>query len=155
MKQYLIDTFRFNEQANLRLLNKIRILSEPEHCIKLFSHMINSQDKWMARVLGNEEQVKMDWWTPVYAFEKLDGRLVKSVDSWVSYLEGLSETEINQLVQFTGYDGAKWEARIVDIALQLNYHSIHHRAQIQSIIRSQGQEPDFLDYISTKYKRLG
>jgi len=42
-----------------------------------------------------------------------------------------------------------------DIALQLNYHSIHHRAQIQTIIRQQGMEPDFVDYIGTKYKRLG
>ncbi|MBK8583954.1 MAG: DinB family protein [Bacteroidetes bacterium] len=155
MKQYLIDTFRFNEQANLRLLNKIKVLPDGEQCIKLFSHLINSQDKWMSRVLINPEQTKMDWWNPIYAIDKLDGRLVKSVDSWVSFLEGLSDEEINQTVQFIGYDGAKWEAKIVDIALQLNYHSIHHRAQIQTIIRAQGFEPDFLDYIGTKYKRLG
>ena len=109
----------------------------------------------MSRVLINPEQTKMDWWNPIYAIDKLDGRLVKSVDSWVSFLEGLSDEEINQTVQFIGYDGAKWEAKIVDIALQLNYHSIHHRAQIQTIIRAQGFEPDFLDYIGTKYKRLG
>lgn len=155
MKKYLIDTFRFNEQANLRLLNKIKNLSDTEQCIKLFSHLINSQDKWMSRVLNNPEQIKMDWWNPIYAIDKLDGRLVKSVDSWVSLLEGLSDEEINQTVQFIGNDGAKWEAKIVDIALQMNYHSIHHRAQMQSIIRAQGFEPDFLDYIGTKYKRLG
>ena len=109
----------------------------------------------MVRVLNNPEQTKMDWWKPVYALDKLDGRWIKSVDTWVSYLEGLSDEEINQTVQFIGYDGAKWEAKIVDIALQLNYHSIHHRAQIQTIIRAQGFEPDFLDYIGTKYKRLG
>jgi len=45
-------------------------------------------------------------------------------------------------------------AAIKDIALQLNYHSIHHRAQIQTIIRSQGLEPEFVDYIATKYRRL-
>lgn len=109
----------------------------------------------MARVLGNPEQTKMDWWNPIYSIDKLDGRLVHSVDAWVSYLETLSEEQMNEYVRFTGFDGAQWEAKIVDIALQLNYHSIHHRAQMQTIIRSQGVEPEFLDYIGTKYRRFG
>ena len=46
------------------------------------------------------------------------------------------------------------EARLIDIALQLNYHSIHHRAQMQMLIRQQGIEPDFIDYIGTKYKKV-
>lgn len=155
MKQYLIDTFRYNEQANLRLLSKIKVLNDGEQCIRFFSHLINSQDKWMARVLGNQEQTKMDWWNPIYSIDKLDGRLVHSVDAWVSYLENLSEEQLNEYVRFTGFDGAQWEAKIVDIALQLNYHSIHHRAQMQTIIRSQGVEPEFLDYIGTKFRRIG
>jgi len=42
-------------------------------------------------------------------------------------------------VEFIGYDGAKWKAELVDIALQLIYHSIHHRAQMQMLIRQQGR----------------
>jgi len=57
-------------------------------------------------------------------------------------------------VEFTGYDGGRWAARLIDIALQLNYHSIHHRAQMQVLIRQQGLEPDFIDYIGTKYRKL-
>ena len=51
--------------------------------------------------------------------------------------------------------GATWTARLADIARQLNFHSIHHRAQIQMLIRAQGIEPDFVDYIGTRYRRLG
>jgi uncharacterized damage-inducible protein DinB len=54
-----------------------------------------------------------------------------------------------------GYDGALWAAAPQDIALQLNYHSIHHRAQIQTILRREGIAPDFVDYIRTKYRRIG
>jgi len=50
--------------------------------------------------------------------------------------------------------GTMFAATIKDIALQLNYHSIHHRAQMQTIIRSQGLEPEFVDYIGTKYRRV-
>lgn len=48
--------------------------------------------------------------------------------------------------RFVGFDGGEWTAQLKDIALQLNYHSIHHRAQ--------GLEPDFVDYIGTVYRKL-
>ncbi len=57
-------------------------------------------------------------------------------------------------VVFVGYDGARFQATLKDIALQLNYHSIHHRAQIQAIIRTQGVDAPFVDYIGTVYKKL-
>jgi uncharacterized damage-inducible protein DinB len=39
-------------------------------------------------------------------------------------------------------------------SMQLNYHSIHHRAQIQLLIRQQGLQPDFVDYIGTAYRKI-
>ena len=33
-------------------------------------------------------------------------------------------------------------------------NSIHHRAQMQTIIRKQGVKPDFVDYISTRVEQL-
>ena len=65
-----------------------------------------------------------------------------------------TDEEISQEVSFIGFDGGVYAATPKDIALQLNYHSIHHRAQIQTIIRHQGIEPDFIDYIGTKYRKL-
>ncbi len=40
---------------------------------------------------------------------------------------------------------ARLNDEIEGIALQLNYHSIHHRAKIQTMIRDQSLEPDFVD----------
>jgi len=79
----------------------------------------------------------------------------KSLQLWLQYINGLTEEELKREVEFTGFDGARWAATPWDIALQLNYHSIHHRAQIQTIIRQQGLEPDFVDYIGTRYRRIG
>jgi uncharacterized damage-inducible protein DinB len=53
-----------------------------------------------------------------------------------------------------GFDGAVYTGALKDIALQLNYHSIHHRAQIQAMIRKQGFEPEFVDYIGTVYRKI-
>ena len=154
MKEYLIEAFLFNDGMNKNMLKKINELTDQEGCVKYFSHLINSQYKWMARITDGERAKEMSWWDPVYTFEKLEERLNESLQAWINFLQQKSDEEIFEEVEFTGYDGGKWRARLVDIALQLNYHSIHHRAQMQMLIRQQGFEPDFIDYIGTKYKKV-
>ena len=154
MKQYLIDTFKYNSYANKRVLEKIQQLPEKEDAIGLFSHLINCQYKWFARIENDPKAVSMSWWEPVYDLEYLSEQWDKSLDLWVKYLEGQTEASLASELTFTGFDGGKWAAKPQDIALQLNYHSIHHRAQLQTIIRQQGLEPDFVDYIGTVYQKL-
>ena len=154
MKEYLIETFLFNDRANKNMLKKINELPDKQGCIKFFSHLINSQNKWMARILRDFSSPQMSWWDPVYPFEQLEEKWNESLNAWIDFLQSKIEEEIFEEVEFTGYDGGKWKARLVDIALQLNYHSIHHRAQMQMLIREQGIEPDFIDYIGTKYQKI-
>jgi len=153
MKQYLLDTFRFNNFANRQMLEKIKTLPDKEQSIKYFSHLINSQNKWLARIVRDIKSHQMSWWEPVYAFEDLEIMWAKSINTWLAYIESRTEEQIHEIVLFIGWDGGEWEAPLKDIALQLNYHSIHHRAQIQTLIRAQRIEPDIIDYIGTKYKK--
>ncbi len=154
MKNYLMDTFKYNDDANKKLLNKIKLLGNKGESVKFFSHLINSQDKWMARIMHDPAAKKMSWWEPLYDFEKLEDEWTKSLNTWIDYISSKTEEELSEAVKFVGFDDTVWEATQQDIALQLNYHSIHHRAQIQTLIRQQGIEPDYLDYIGTKYKKL-
>jgi uncharacterized damage-inducible protein DinB len=154
MREYLIDTFFFNDGANKNMLKKINELPGKESCIKFFSHLINSQNKWMARILQDSDAIEMSWWDPVYSLEELEKKWDESLKTWINFLQNKTEEEIFEEVEFTGYDGGRWKTRLVDIALQLNYHSIHHRAQMQMKIREQGIEPDFIDYIGTKYQKI-
>lgn len=154
MREYLLSTFRYNDATNRKLIDKIRSLPDKERSIRYFSHLINSQYKWMARINQDPKAPGMSWWDPVYELEHLEIEWERSLSLCVNFIEGLTEEQLFEEVIFTGFDGAKWAATPVDIALQLNYHSIHHRAQIQTLIREQGIEPDFVDYIGTKYRRI-
>ena len=155
MKQYLIETFLFNEQANKKLLEKIKILPDKKEAVRFFSHLINSQNKWLKRIEVYPDDPKMDWWEPVYELDQLEELWEESLNAWITFLESKKEKELYEEVKFVGFDGAHWSCVLKDIPLQLIYHSIHHRAQVQTMIRLQGLDPDFLDYIGTKYKRLG
>lgn len=153
-RTYIIDTFNFNDQTNMRVLDKIELLEDKTECIKHFSHLVNCQYKWMARILHDPKAPQMSWWEPVYELAQLAIEWKKSLQPWFDYMCNKSDEDICKEVTFIGFDGATWAASPKDIALQLNYHSIHHRAQIQLFIRSQGIEPDFIDYIGTRYRKL-
>jgi uncharacterized damage-inducible protein DinB len=152
--EYLLDTFRFNDKSNKQVLEKIQLLPDPSEPVKFFSHLINCQYKWMARIVGDPNVSEMDWWNPLYKLEELHEKWEDSLNIWLQYIRLKTEAELNTEVIFIGYDGSNFAATPKDIALQLNYHSIHHRAQIQTIIRQQGLEPDFVDYIGQKYRRV-
>lgn len=154
LNTYLLDTFNFNDATNKKLLLRIGQLEDKTEAIKLFSHLINSQYKWMARIKQDPNSSKMSWWDPVYEFDELETEWSNSLKPWLDYIVSKSESELSQEVTFVGFDGGRWAASPKDIALQLNYHSIHHRAQIQTIVRKQNIEPDFVDYIGTKYRKL-
>lgn len=154
MKQHLIDTFKFNDGINKKLLEKIAELPDKTESIKLFSHLINCQYKWMARIKNTPNYQDLSWWEPLYPLEELESEWSKSLQPWLDYIQSKTDEELATEVQFYGLDGNLYAAKPQDIALQLNYHSIHHRAQIQSFIRKQGVEADFVDYIGTKYRQL-
>jgi uncharacterized damage-inducible protein DinB len=155
MKQYLIDTFKYNDYANKRVLEKVKNeLPDKTECIRFFSHLANSQFKWLARIQKDPKAPSMEWWNPVYKLDALESKWTESVTLWIHLLENKSEEQMFEEMHFTGMDGGEWTAVLKDIALQLNYHSIHHRAQMQTIIRKQGLLPEFVDYIGTVSKKL-
>src|SRR6185436_14519968 len=129
MKQYLIETFQFNNHANKMVLNKIKLLPDKKEAVRYFSHLINSQNKWLKRIEVYPVAPDMDWWEPSYSLEEIEDKWDQSLRSWINYLESKTEDEMNEQRKFVGYDGGHWSASLKDIALQLNYHSIHHRAQ--------------------------
>lgn len=154
MRDYLIETFQYNDYANKLVLRKIKEIPDKTECIKFFSHLINCQYKWLDRISIYPEISKLDWWQPVYQFEQLETEWTRSLNNWIAFLKTKSEADLDAQITWIGIGNEPYTAQLKDIPLQLNYHSIHHRAQMQSIIRKQGLEPDFVDYIGTKYKKV-
>ena len=153
-KDHLVELFEFNDKTNKQLFRKIGSLTDQTECIRLTSHLINCQYKWMMRIVDSEHAVEMSWWEPLYTIDQFETEWNKSIQPWFDFIRSQTDEELSTERIFIGMDGDNWAATPRDIALQLNFHSIHHRAQIQAIIRSQGVEPDFVDFIGTKARKL-
>lgn len=154
IKDHLEELFSYNDHTNKKLLARIALLPDKKECVKLFSHLVNCQYKWMARLMRDPGAPQMSWWDPLYPLEELEPEWTKSLAAWLNYLQSKTEEELDTEITFIGFDNGIWAAKPKDIALQLNFHSIHHRAQIQTLIRQQGIEPDFVDYIGTRYRKV-
>jgi len=136
------------------VLEQVRMLPDQQESLRYLSHLVNSQDKWMVRLINNPASATMSWWDPLYSLDELKQEWKRSVNAWIDFLNSKTEEQLYESPVYTGADGGMWTSKLKDIALQLNYHSIHHRAQIQSLIRKQGFEPKFVDYIGTVARKI-
>lgn len=154
MKQHLLEMFAFNHTANEKMIEDIKDMGEKTKAIRLMSHLINSQNKWLARIQVYPDDPHLDWWEPQYEYDRLANELAKSNKAWIDFLEKKNEDQLEEEMRFIGYDEGHWAAQLKDIALQLIFHSFHHRAQMQTLIRAEGKEPRFIDYIGDKYRKI-
>lgn len=145
---------QIQRHANRRVVEKIRGLPESGESVKLFSYVINTMNKWLGWIEKWPGREEMNWWLPVHSVDELEARWDECLQRWVALIESRAEEQLDEELLFIGLDGYDIAVVLKDIALQMNYHSIHHCAQIQYLIRQQGIEPDFIDYIGTRYRIL-
>lgn len=150
MKAFLLEMFRHNRDANVKMVEVIRSISANEEMLRHLSHLANCQYKWLERIISLPQPSGIDWWTPVYTEDELIYHFDQSTAHWVDYLSGLAESEIEELITYAGYNDTTMMAKVKDIALQLIFHSFHHRAQIQVMIRAAGHTPPSIDFIRSK-----
>jgi len=105
MRNYLIDSFFFKDSANKKMLKKIIGLSDREGCIRFFSHIINSQNKWMARILRHKNAPGMSWWDPVYRLNELEASGMTVCRRGSTFLEIKVRSKFFSEVEFIGYGG--------------------------------------------------
>ena len=126
-----------------------------EEMIKHLSHLANCQYKWLERIIPLPEAESVNWWEPVYSHESLKYHLEKSSALWIDFLNGNDEETLGQIIRYDlGADHVA-EVTVQDIGLQLVFHSFHHRAQVQRMIRDKGLKPRFIEYIGSRIKKKG
>ena len=94
MKDYLLDTFRYNDHANKMALVKIREIPEKNECIRFFCHMINSMNKWLGRIRQNPGYTELNWWKPEYPLDEMELKWDECLQAWIEFIEGKTEEEL-------------------------------------------------------------
>jgi uncharacterized damage-inducible protein DinB len=150
MREYLLKTFKYNDWANRKLLEAIRSMDDNTEALRLYSHLISAQDKWLNRVSGEKSDSEFAWFSLIFPLNSIEKEWERSVGAWIGLLERSTEEDLQKNISFIRIsDHKKMRVKLIDLMLQLNYHSIHHRAQINMMISRQGQKVPVTDYIFT------
>lgn len=152
-KKYLLDFFRYNNWANLKLLEAVKQIPQKDEALKLFSHYITALDKWMNRITKEKDDNLFKWMGDVYSLDELESKWKECINKWVEFTEKEDDLD-KELIIKRPNDGKEFAIKYIDLLLQINYHFIHHRAQINTIISKQGIKPPATDYILTVLREV-
>lgn len=142
MKDQLIQLFNYSNWANSLVLNALTPAYEKE--LALISHIIASQEIWYNRVKGSQIKPVV---FPTFPLEECKNKWSDSLEKWLKLLAEVSEKDLNQEINYQSTEGIKFQSLIKDIAIHVNNHSTHHRAQIVRSLRERGVTPPQTDYI--------
>ncbi len=147
MKVLFNQLFDYNFYCNKKLIEQCTTMEKvPEKCIKLFSHVLNAHHIWNNRIAGKpseygvwQEHAVESWGDIHYENQRTTFELITNAD------------DFGRRIDYENSEGRVFANELKDILFHIINHSTHHRGQILMDYRSNGIEPEPLDYIF--YKR--
>ena len=146
MKEKLIDlfeyTFHFNSET-IRVIGE-NIEKVDEKTISLINHILNAQQIWNSRILGEKT---FEVWQ-INPFEMLEE--INQYNFEIS-IEIINNFNLDQKINYQNSKGTNFENTVFEMLFQAINHSTYHRGQINSLLKQNGINPILTDYIF--YKR--
>ncbi|TDQ07173.1 DinB family protein [Pedobacter metabolipauper] len=140
----LTQLYKYNNWANSLLLDTLIANSAklPESCILLFSHIVNAQTRWLARINNTTPAVGV-WQLHDLEFCRI---LLDENMEGLSRIDYLDTTD-SPIIKYSVTNSDVYETSITDILIHVFNHGTYHRAQIARDMRLHNLEPVNTDYI--------
>ena len=140
----------FNVWANETLLARLDESVAAGHELpasarRLFSHVLNAQAIWIARIGGTVSPVKV-WQEHDLAglhhwHEQTSGRLR-------DMMAGADDAELHRRIHYTNSLGDAYDSAVADILTHAVVHASYHRGQAAARLREAGLKPVNTDFIT-------
>ena len=137
-----------NQEAAAALL---RAGNPPERALRVMAHIIGASWLWYSRLVGQPSPVTV-W--PDFDVHALAVELNKLHQVWERHFAALSPEQLNNKVEYVNTKGEHWTSTVEDVLTHLFMHSAYHRGQIAVLLRIDGHEPAYTDYIHAARQKL-
>ncbi len=147
MLQKLAD---YNCWANSRVVKRLESIASnntplPTRAVHLFSHVLNAQAIWIARITDTQSPVKVFQYHDLPALRQLHESTCPKL---VELVRQADEAELARLIAYTNTQGKAYETPVREIMTHCFNHATYHRAQVALAIREASFEPINTDYIT-------
>jgi uncharacterized damage-inducible protein DinB len=145
MLPHLQRLFSYDTWANKEVLVSLkRIERPPARSIQLLAHIISAERLWLERI---EAQLQtMPVW-PSLTLAQCEPEIERVSVLFQEYLSAIGEEELTRKIQYTNSKGESFLNEVQDILMHVVMHSVYHRGQIASEVRSMGFQPAYTDFI--------
>lgn len=116
----------------------------PDKAVSLFAHIIGAEWTWLARL---EHDVKKPVVWPSITLTECRKELGELHDAWAVFFETVDEAALSKEVAYTNSKGEPYTNTVADVLTHLVTHSSYHRGQIATLLRQNGHEPPYTDFI--------
>ncbi|MNW40976.1 DinB family protein [compost metagenome] len=132
--------------ANQNILERLQNVEIREQQVKLFSHILNAEQIWLARLQGMDTS-QMPVWSDgdITVCAKL---IKQNEENFKTFFAKIANTDLDTLITYTNSNGKKFMISIRDILTHVALHGQYHRGQINSRLRVDGNDPVNIDYIT-------
>ncbi|UYZ58367.1 DinB family protein [Hymenobacter latericus] len=140
----------YNVWANGKLLSHLDgIVANgqplPERALRLFSHVLNAQAIWLARLTGTQSPVKVWQEHDLQGLHKLHQQTSPSLHQ---YMQDADDAEMTRMISYANSLGNAYDSQVSDILTHVCVHANYHRAQVATDLRQNGLEPINTDFIT-------
>ncbi|AJS58662.1 DinB family protein [Paenibacillus sp. IHBB 10380] len=132
--------------ANQRILETLQNVEVEDQQVRLFSHILYSEQVWITRIKGKDSSQM-----PIWSDGDLEvcAKLIKqNEENFKTLFAEIAKTDLDNLISYTNSKGKEFKTSTRDILIHVALHGQYHRGQINSRIRADGFEPVNTDYIT-------
>lgn len=147
----------YNCWANARLVRRFDAIAAngtplPPRAVHLFSHVLNAQAIWIARITGTESPVKVFEYHTLPALHTLHEQTCPRL---VELVKAADEAELARVIAYTNTQKKPYATPVGEILTHCFNHATYHRAQVALALRDDSLEPVNTDYITWVRELMG
>jgi len=135
----------YDAWGNRASLDSVRaVAAPPERAVALLGHLGGAGRLWLERLRGAPQTMAV-W--PALSLEECSRVFDENRDAWSSYLAGVDERDLGQTIAYMNSKGGRFKNTVLDVLLHVTHHGAYHRGQIALLLRQNGAEPAYTDFI--------
>ena len=147
----------FNVWANETLLRRLDSSAAagkelPTAALRIFSHVINAQAIWIARLSGGASPLKV--WQE-HDLAGLHHWHAQTSQRFAELCANADDPELYRHIQYSNSQGDAFDSQVSDILTHCVVHASYHRGQVATKMREGGLEPVNTDFITYCREQAG
>ncbi len=142
MTELLLRLFEFDKWANQEALRSLEAMtSPPERAVALIGYIVATQRVWLERALSVPQSVAV-W--PQWSLPETARELPSVLSTWTRLI---ATGDLPKEFAYSNTKGQQFRNKLGDAALHVVFHGVYHRGQIAALVRQNGGEPAYTDFI--------